>query len=132
MDADRQGLIDGWWDYHRRCQGTRAERLSIEHGHAEAAIGAYRSVADLVDDGAGGVVQLLAELNRADPEQDGATVGAGPLEDFVHAHGDRMIDELERQARQEPSFRKALSAVWIDEGALSVATHERLQRLVQC
>jgi hypothetical protein len=131
MDGDRQGLIGGWWEYQRLSRGTRDERLSIDRGYAEAAITAYQHVADLVDDGSDGVVQLLVELNRADPDHDGATVGAGPLEDLVHAHGDRMIDELERQARQDPSFRKALSTVWIDEGALSLATHERLQRLVQ-
>ncbi len=42
-------------------------------------------------------------------------LGAGPLEDFVRAHGAAFIDRIERRAATNPKFRKALSWVRVPE-----------------
>lgn len=129
MSDDREQLLADWWEHHRLGSGNRAERKSLEQGHPASAVAAYAIVSELVESGDVSTVQLLADLNDAGPrEDDGAIVGAGPLEDLVHAHGDELIDEIERLARQVPSFRRALASVWIDDGAISPATHDRISR----
>lgn len=35
-------------------------------------------------------------------------VAAGPLEDLLYGRGEQFIDEVERLARQDPKFRRAL------------------------
>jgi len=56
-----------------------------------------------------------AILNILHREPDEAVLGilaAGPLEDLIHYHGDRFIDEIELEARQNPAFRHLLGGVW--------------------
>lgn len=70
------------------------------------------------------VLELLVE--RA-PDTSGAlTVGAGPLENLIHEHGDRLVDELESRARRSPLFAAALASVWLEDGHLQATTVERL------
>ena len=42
-------------------------------------------------------------------------LGAGPLEDFIRAHGEQYIDKIEALAVRRRRFRKALRVVWIRE-----------------
>jgi hypothetical protein len=60
------------------------------------------------------VVVALAEAAGEDMEMLGS-VGAGPLEDLVHSASKdaRLLDALERAARQEPSVRTAMRTVWM-------------------
>ncbi len=39
-------------------------------------------------------------------------LAAGPLEDLIADHGATVIDRIEREARQSPRFRFALTGVW--------------------
>ena len=40
-------------------------------------------------------------------------LGAGPLEEFIRAHGEQFIERIEDLAAQSDRFRKALRRVWI-------------------
>jgi hypothetical protein len=39
-------------------------------------------------------------------------LSAGPVEDLLAKHGDRFIERVEAQARQDPMFAKLLGGVW--------------------
>ena len=39
-------------------------------------------------------------------------IGCGDLENLVHGHGDELWPEIERLARADPIFRRALRCVW--------------------
>jgi hypothetical protein len=67
-----------------------------------------------------GIVAVLVALARAAGE-DEEMVGAGPLEDLiVRASEDaRLLDAIERAARQEPAVRAAMRMVWMGSGVAS-------------
>jgi len=120
-------MVAGWWEHHQLSRGTRAERKALESGQPSCAVAAYEKVDELVQAGGTDVVELLADLNDAGPEDnEGQWVGAGPLEDLLNQHGDRVIDEVDRLARQSPSFRKMLESVWFSRGTLTAETERRL------
>jgi hypothetical protein len=58
---------------------------------------------------------VLALVRAARGDLDLAGVAAGPIEQLLNYHGLRMIDEVEREAAQSSSFRRALSGVWSSE-----------------
>jgi hypothetical protein len=73
-------------------------------------------VGDLIRDGHPAsldVIQSLVDLAETDDELD--FVGASPLEDLLshNGHGLAFVDEVERRARQQPRFRKAVTGVWL-------------------
>ena len=41
-----------------------------------------------------------------------AQLAAGPMEDLVTQHGERLIDEIEREAAKNEGFRYLLSGIW--------------------
>lgn len=91
----------------------------------------WEALRDMVDEGKIETVQLLADLNDAVPAEDAwAVVGAGPLEDLINQHGDRLIDEIDRCAQRTPSFRDDLRGVWYSPGTVSPATEQLLRRWV--
>lgn len=51
-----------------------------------------------------------------------ACVGAGPLEGLVShsGHGDATLADVDRAARQEPLFRRALENVWLGSNVSDV------------
>ncbi|MGB6372257.1 MAG: DUF6869 domain-containing protein [Methylocella sp.] len=72
--------------------------------------------------------EKLHELVRNDPEtawhflqkmwkldttdQMLANIAAGPLEDLLRYHGERLIDRIEEMTQSDPVFKKMLGAVW--------------------
>jgi hypothetical protein len=129
--ASRAELFANWWEYHRLANGSRDERKALEGGEPAKAVEAFERVADLVSTGDADVVTLLEELNDAAPEDEGATVGSGPLEDLIHEHGDRLVDELAERARHSPLFAQALAATWLDADRLQPTTVDRLSLWVR-
>jgi hypothetical protein len=121
-------LCADWWEWHRLSRGVRVERRRLELGEPEAAWTAYWTVSEKVSDNAPGVVALLVALNElAEADDDGMTVGVGELENLLDAHGDAVIDEVERSARQNPVFARAVAHVWISRGRVSESTENRLR-----
>ena len=53
----------------------------------------------------------MAEL--ASTEDLVGDLGAGPLEDFVRLHAPRFIGQIERRAKENPRFRRALQKVYL-------------------
>ena len=113
-------------------RGTRAERKALDAGEPTDVQAAYDTIESLLTVGGPDTVELLAALNDAGPPEDqGGTVGAGPLEDLICMHGDALCETIERFARQSPSFAQALSNVWLERGDVSPATEQRLARWIR-
>lgn len=55
-------------------------------------------------------VTVLHEAD--DPDGAALDLGCGELESLLHAHEDELWPEVERLARADPVFRRALSSVW--------------------
>lgn len=55
---------------------------------------------------------ILAALPHFKADLEIAQLAAGPLEDLVTQHGERMIDEIEREALSNERFRYLLSGIW--------------------
>jgi hypothetical protein len=106
--ADRSALVAAWLNYQRNWWAFEALNNQIRESPAEA------------------WETLLALVASADPEML-ESIGAGPLEDFVGAHGDAYIEQIEREAGANPAFRAALQCVWLKPRENGVV--ERLARL---
>jgi len=59
-----------------------------------------------------GVIQALVD---AALDKELGLVGAGPMEELFSdgADGARFMDDVERRARQQPRFRKAVAGMWL-------------------
>lgn len=69
---------------------------------------------------------LTLQLIAAAPTPEALSyVAAGPLEDLLYARGEIFIDEVERLARQDPKFRRALRSVW-NESEAPGDVHDRV------
>ena len=77
-------------------------------------------------------LDLVEALIASAPDSDAvAVVSAGPLEELVYDHGAALVGEIERRARQDPAFGKALRSVWLDNGALPPEVEARLREWVR-
>lgn len=78
---------------------------------------AYDCLLALVDEEPDTALAVLGSLvEQAESDERLQEVGAGPLEDFVRAHGDKFVDRLETCARLDGRWRTALRSVWIPDG----------------
>jgi hypothetical protein len=110
-------LVEGWWEYQRLASGSRSERKQLEAGLQEAAWAAYWAVQAATDSGGEAALSLVLALLEAAPSDDAAAaVGVGPLEDLLHAHGRELGSRVNALAGQHPRLRRALDAVWLDDG----------------
>ena len=57
-------------------------------------------------------------------------LAAGPLENLVYFHGERMIDEIEREAKDNEQFRLLLSGIW-GESDVNPQIWHRIQQAVK-
>lgn len=123
-------VVAGWWEYQRLLRGNRAERTRLEVPLSWPSAAAD-AVSDSVDAGGDAALDLVAALIRAAPDSEGlGLVGAGPLENLVHAHGSALVDGIETLARREPGFAEALAAVWLEHGAVDAPVEQRLARWI--
>lgn len=121
-------LVEGWWRHVRLAQGSRSERTRLEAGEDAFADAGWYGVYERVERGGVEAVQLVAALLGRAPDDDGvALVAAGPLEDLLHWHGDDLVDELERRARQDARFAQALGGVWLSDEVLHPEVTARLR-----
>ncbi|MET0183597.1 MAG: DUF6869 domain-containing protein [Caulobacterales bacterium] len=67
------------------------------------------------------IVALLDEQLEQDVI---APLAAGPLEDLLGAHGDALIEEVEKLSKEHPPFRHALGGLW--QNNMSDAVWERV------
>src|ERR1022692_3586921 len=109
MAADSEGgaLAAGWWERHRLARGGREERKALASGEPADAQAAWDFVARSVEAGGAEAVALLVALNDAGPpDDDRVTVGSGPLEELITAHGQDLIGKIEDLARLPASFAR--------------------------
>ena len=55
---------------------------------------------------------ILEAVSQPRMEPHLGTLAAGPLEDLLSIHGDRIIERVEREARANPKFAWLLGGVW--------------------
>ena len=60
------------------------------------------------------IVERLHSTAEPDPDLVGE-VGAGDLENLIRDDGEALWPEIERLARSDPRFRRALACVWVDD-----------------
>jgi ABC-type nitrate/sulfonate/bicarbonate transport system substrate-binding protein len=71
---------------------------------------------------------LTLKLIAAAPTPEALSyIGAGPLEDLLYGRGEQFIDEVERLARQDPKFRRALQGVY-NESESPGDVHDRVNK----
>jgi hypothetical protein len=58
---------------------------------------------------------VLEVLRRDHSNKIQGALSAGPLEDILAKHGERMIDRVEAEAQSNPLFAKLLGGVWQNE-----------------
>ena len=72
----------------------------------------YESAFELVKSKPEDGLRFILEVLDQDPNDFAfANLAAGPLEDLLAFHGDRMIDRLEREAKANPAFDDLLGGV---------------------
>jgi hypothetical protein len=130
-NSDFDALSFNWWAYQRLARGSREERKALELGQPAEAQAALDIVAATVESGTADAVRLLVALeDDAPPDDDGVTVGSGPLEELITAHGRELADEIAKNARRSPSFARALSRVWLTPGHLDPRAEAQLSAWV--
>ena len=92
--TDRDALVGAWLTFQRNWWAFEALDNQIRNTPADA------------------WATLLALIASAEAEML-ENIGAGPLEDFIGAHGNTYIAQIEREASANPAFRQALGNVWL-------------------
>ena len=120
--ATRGHLLDTYLAY------TKAREQGLED---DARFWAVEAMWDLVEREPDRAWRLLLEMiHRADGDYALASIAAGPLENFIVAHGSRYLDRLEAEAVANPKFRRALVGVW-GENRMSEDLARRIRALVE-
>lgn len=73
---------------------------------------------------------LLALIRRADGDRALSYIAAGPLENFLVAHGEAFLPRVEAEAGRNARFRRALVGVW-GENRMSGDLVRRLHALTE-
>jgi len=124
-------LVTGWWEYQRLLRGSRDERQALLAGHPAHVYASWTQVTERITAGGLPALDLVAALVEGAPtDADVSLVGAGPLEDLVHKHGNSLASEIANLASRNPSFEHALSGVWLAHGVLTPAAEERLSQWI--
>ena len=58
------------------------------------------------------ILKVLERIDTTGPNEVLGVLAAGPLEDLLNYNGDHVVDQLDLQARRDPSFRLLLNGVW--------------------
>ena len=73
---------------------------------------AWEAIRDVVERGEADAWFVLSELVRRSSLDGLGAIGAGPLEDWLGDHGEKVIDLVEEVAAQDQRWRIAISSVW--------------------
>ena len=124
-------VIRGWWEYQRLQRGTPEERRALQAGHPAHVCASWAEVRARIAAGGMPALELVvAILGASRSDEDVSLVGAGPLEDLVHKHGDTLVDAIEDLAARDGRFAHALSRVWLAKGVLRPSTELRLSKWI--
>jgi hypothetical protein len=62
--------------------------------------------------------RLICDLIQRANDDILGDIGVGPIEDLVHEHHTAVIDEIVKEARNNPRFRAALTWMWFTRGSM--------------
>jgi hypothetical protein len=97
-----------WRHYELSNSDNRADRLA-----AAELFWAWEEVDQAAKDGGPGIVDLLVALADTAPDDAArAYLGAGPVEDLIRLHGERLRSEIETAARENQHRGTARRSVW--------------------
>jgi hypothetical protein len=102
-DAELEALAEDWIADWSTPQGPRQTELG---GSFDIAWELCRDTPERALD------FVLAVLRRNHSNRVLESLSAGPLEDILATHGERMIDRVEAEARSNPMFARLLGGVW--------------------
>jgi hypothetical protein len=108
-----EAWIDGYFDdYDRLTSSERARRLELDDDRLVEWL-ADRTAPGALDADVDRAWDVVVELVRRAPDPEvRAFVAAGPLEDLVRSHAERLADRLVDRTRSDPDFREAMRNVW--------------------
>jgi hypothetical protein len=107
FETERDTLVRTWVRYQQngdRADFWAADRVTMLTTAPGAPTDAWKVVLDLFG---------------AVPDDVLGAFAAGPLENVVCCHAGHVIDEVERFARRDRRFRRALGRIWLTTGALA-------------
>jgi hypothetical protein len=117
-ETDDRALAKAWIDLQRAERGMKDDDPRFA---AHVALDELRT-AD--PERCWSVILMIFELDQSDRLL--ANLAAGPLEDLLVTHGERVIGRVETLARQEPRFRFTIQMVW--RNAISAPVWARLRK----
>ncbi|MFZ0494401.1 MAG: DUF6869 domain-containing protein [Methylocella sp.] len=104
MDISNDDIPDMWIKLHYLPNNER------ERSHL---FSAYEKLHELVRNDPETAWHFLQKMWKLDTtDQMLANIAAGPLEDLLRYHGERLIDRIEEMTQSDPVFKKMLGAVW--------------------
>ncbi len=88
------------------------------------------SLSNVIDEDPALAWTIILELVHRAPS-DGAfdIVAAGPLENLIAQHGEKMIEAIEQRVQRDESLRRALLRVWLSRDDLAPMTLDRFWNL---
>lgn len=118
-------IVEAYWkEYELRRSANRPDRL-----RADDFFWAWEAVYEAGRDNPGKSLPLLVALADAAPDDAAlAYLGAGPVEDLVNDHGERLIDAIESAAHEHLAFARTLSGINYRADTLSKKEVERRVR----
>ncbi|MCK6231832.1 hypothetical protein KZX71_12650 [Stenotrophomonas indicatrix] len=113
-----QKIAEAWVQFNRLPMGA-SERQS----HMQV----LDAVDDIIQRDAGGGWEFIEAVRQMDVDAPLlSNLAAGPLEDYLMAHGEAEIERVESLAKQDPSFRELLGRTW--KNFMSDEVWRRVQR----
>ncbi len=97
-------LIDAWIKLQYHKSGTEEyNRL----------FWSFEAVLQMIQDDPDATFQFILDVLKRDSDWPViGTLAAGPMEDLLSTHGDKVIERVEAQAKVDPIFAKMLGGVW--------------------
>ncbi len=120
-ESEERILVETWKNF---CSSK--EKPGEEH----RSFWAYEALDRLCDEEPErGLAITIAICDSTEDEFVLANVAAGPLEDLLARHGNRVVDQLESWARQEIKHRRVLASVW--KNSIDDKIWERVSKMTQ-
>lgn len=117
MSAVDRNLLEAWLAHQHSEQGSPEYELLFW---------SFEQVSDLCYESPDQAWAFILAAWAADQTQAiSELLSAGPLEDLLSHHGPYVIDRVESEARQNPSFAFLLGGVW--QNAMSAEIWSRVQ-----
>ncbi len=104
QNTDKQKLINAWISLHHAEEKTSAYNNNFW---------AFETLSDICEEEPDLCWELIEDIRKTDGSDIIlANLASGPMEDLLVEYGEKFIDLLEKQAKNDEQFKKLLGAVW--------------------